>query len=104
MAISGIGSRSALAVQALGDMRAQLTDLQRQLGTGKKSTTYAGLGIGRGLSVGLRRNLSALTSYQETITNLNVRLSLQQTALTRISDIGRTVKSATQIGPFDLDP
>ena len=30
-------------------MRTQLDDLQRQLGTGKKSDTYAGLGLDRGL-------------------------------------------------------
>ncbi len=104
MSITGIGTRSALATQALGDMRTQLTDLQRQLGTGKKSATYAGLGLGRGLAVGLRSNLTALTGYRETITSLAVRLELQQTALARISNIGRDVKSATNIGPFELDP
>ena len=54
MNVTGVGVRSSLVVQSLGDMRTQLDDLQRQLGTGKKSTTYAGLGIDRGLAVGLR--------------------------------------------------
>jgi flagellin-like hook-associated protein FlgL len=103
MSITGIGSRSALAVQAIGTLRAQMTDLQRQLGTGKKSVDYAGLGLGRGLAVGLRSNLSAISGYEDTITNLTVRLNLQQTALTRISDVGRAVKSATQVGPFEIN-
>ena len=42
-------------------MRSQLDDLQRQLGTGKKSDTYAGLGLDRGLTVGLRSQLSAIS-------------------------------------------
>ena len=42
MSISGIGSRSTLVVQSLLDTRTQLDDLQRQLGTGQKSTNYAG--------------------------------------------------------------
>lgn len=103
MSITGVGSRSAIAVQAIGTLRAQMTELQRQLGTGKKATDYAGLGIGRGLSVGLRSSLAALTGYQDTITNLNVRINLQQTALTRIAEVGRSVKSATQIGAFEIN-
>ncbi len=57
MSITGIGSRSSLVVQSLVDMRRQLDDLQRQLGTGKKSDTYAGIGLDRGLAVGLRSHL-----------------------------------------------
>lgn len=102
MTITGVGPRSSLIAQALGDMRTQLGDLQRQLGTGKKATTYAGLGIDRGLAVGLRSRLSAMDSYSNTATQLGVRLSLQQTVLARISDLGRTVKSAT-LTQFDID-
>ena len=51
MTITGISSRSALSMQSIVDMRRQLDDLQRQLGTGKKSDTYAGLGLDRGLTV-----------------------------------------------------
>ena len=54
MSVSGIGQRTPAIAQVLVDMRTQLTDLQRQLGTGKKSTTYAGLGLNAGLAVGLR--------------------------------------------------
>lgn len=102
MNITGVGARSSLVVQSLGDMRAQLGDLQRQLGTGKKSTTYAGLGIDRGLAVGLRSRLSALGSYADTVTQVSVRTNLQQAALTRISDLNRAVKSAT-LTQFNID-
>jgi len=94
MSISGIGTRSALSVQTLVEMRRQLDDLQRRLGTGKKSDTYAGLGLERGLAVGLRSRLSAIEAFQSSITHVDVRLNLAQTSLSRLVDVGRTVKSA----------
>jgi flagellar hook-associated protein 3 FlgL len=94
MSITGIGSRSALGVQSLVDMRRQLDDLQRQLGTGKKADTYAGLGLGSGFAVGLRAQTSTFAAYDDAIANVNVRLSLGQTALGRIADIGSAVKAA----------
>jgi flagellar hook-associated protein 3 FlgL len=92
--ISGIGTRSTLTVQTLVEMRKQLDDLQRQLGSGKKSTTYAGLGLERGLAVGLRSRLSALDAFGSSISHVDVRLNVAQTALGRLNDIGRDVKSA----------
>src|SRR5437660_3945135 len=100
--ITGIGPQSTLIVSALSDMRTQLTDLQRQLGTGQKSTTYAGLGIDRGLAVGLQGQLSAMSGYADTVIQLGVRMSLQQTSLTRIASLGSAVKSATQT-QFNID-
>jgi len=94
MTISGIGSRSSLGVQTLVDMRRQLDDLQRQFATGKKSETYAGLGLDRGLAVGLRSRLSGLEAFQSSIDHVDVRLNVAQTSLDRLADIGREVKSA----------
>src|ERR1044071_5688449 len=75
MSVTGVGVTSSLIVQSLGDMRSQLADLQRQLGTGKKSTTYAGLGLDRGLAVGLRAKLAAMAGYGNSITQLGVRIN-----------------------------
>src|SRR5204862_3571185 len=100
--ITGVGPQSSLIVSALGDMRSQLDDLQRQLGTGQKSTTNAGLGIDRGLAVGLQGQLSAMSGYADTVTQIGVRMSLQQTSLTRIADIGSAMKGAT-LTQFNID-
>jgi flagellin-like hook-associated protein FlgL len=94
MSISGIGNRSALGVQTLVDMRRQLDDLQRQLSTGKKATSYAGIGLDRGLTVGLRNRLSATESFQSSITHVDIRITLAQTSLGRLADIADTVKAA----------
>ena len=103
MNVTGVGVTSSLVVQSLGDMRSTLADLQRQLGTGKKSTTYAGLGIDRGLAVGLRAKLAAITGYSNSISQVGVRTSVQQTALSQIVSLSSTVKSATFSQKFDLD-
>jgi flagellin-like hook-associated protein FlgL len=102
MSVTGIGSSSSLLVQALTSMRSQLDDLQRQLGTGNKSTTYAGLGLDRGLVVGLRSHLSAISSYADTTTNVSLRINLQQATLTRIDSITGSVKAASQTN-FSID-
>jgi flagellar hook-associated protein 3 FlgL len=94
MSISGIGSSSSLSVQSLVDMRRQLDDLQRQLGSGKKSDNYAGFGLERNLAVGLRAHLSSLDAFGDAITQVGVRISVADNALGRISDIGHNVKEA----------
>jgi len=84
MSVSGIGS-NLVTMQAIGQMRDQLEDLQRQLGSGIKSTTYAGLGLDAGLTVGLRSQLNSVSGYQSTITQVGVRLDLMQTALSQLN-------------------
>jgi len=103
MTVTGVGPQSSLVVRALGEMRSQLGDLQRQLGTGLKSTTYAGLGIDRGLAVGLRAKLSSIGGYANTVTQIGVRTSVQQATLGRIAGIGSAVKVATQTQQFSID-
>jgi flagellar hook-associated protein 3 FlgL len=102
MSIAGIGSQTSLIVRSLVDTRRQLDELQRQLGTGKKADTYAGLGLDRGLAVGLRAHVASLGGFDDAITNVGVRINLAQIALGRISDIMHQIKAATlQPGAID---
>jgi hypothetical protein len=103
MNINGIGGQSALQIKMLTDMRARLDDLQRQLGTGKKATNYAGIGLDRGLTIGLRAQLSAIGTYDSTITTTGVRLQVAQLALTEISKGVSTTKNAAVNSSFDID-
>src|ERR1700760_1751652 len=102
MAITGIGGASLMTLQTIGDMRNQLDDLQRQLGSGQKSTSYSGLGNDRGLTVGLRSQLSAIDGYQQSITQVGVRLDLMQTALGQFSQIADSTKSTIVQSQFAL--
>lgn len=102
MGVTGIGGASSISLQAVLDMRNQLDDLQRQLGTGEKSASYAGLGLDRGLTVGLRSQLSAIAGYQQTITQAGVRLDLMQTALTQFSSVAQQTKGTLLLSQFAL--
>jgi len=101
MSVGGIGSTPSFLTQSLVDMRSQLDTLQTQLGTGKKSTTYAGLGVDAGLVVGLRGKLSAISGYGDTITNVGTRIDLENSVLQQIDSLGSSVQSA-QSDPFQI--
>lgn len=103
MSVSYVGSLSSSTLQSILDMRTQLDDLQRQLGSGQKSTTYAGLGINRGVSTVMRSQLSALQSYDSTIANVGVRLSVAQQVLDGADDLVHTVKNASVQTDFTID-
>jgi flagellin-like hook-associated protein FlgL len=100
MTISSIGGKSAATIQTLVNLRGTLDDLQRQLSTGKKSTTYAGLGLDRGVTVSLRAQLSAMTSFDATADNVMTRINVAQASLSRISDIGASVKTSLMQGSY----
>ena len=103
MTIGSIGAPVLPGVQTLLDSRRQLDDLQRQLSTGLKSSTYAGLGIDRGLTVSLNAQVSAITGFDGTINVIQTRLDIVQTSLGRIADIGREIKNASASVTFDPD-
>ena len=100
MTISSIGGKQSPAIQALVDLRGTLDDLQRQLSTGKKATTYAGLGVERGMTVGLRSQLSAIGSFDSVADNVQTRINVAQTSLGRISELGNSVKTAMMQGSY----
>jgi flagellin-like hook-associated protein FlgL len=92
MAIMGITSSATVIMQSLADMRAKLDDLQRQLATGEKSDSYAGLGPQRALTVGLQAQLDAAEGFDNTITMIATRMDLAQNSLTAIYDSAQSVK------------
>jgi flagellin-like hook-associated protein FlgL len=94
MSVSTVGGQSALAIQQLVAMRAQFDDLQRQLSTGQKSSTYAGLGVNSGVTVSLNAQLAAISGYDSTIGNVGTRISLMNTALGQMTSITSNVKAA----------
>lgn len=103
MAISTVGSYVLPGIQTLLDTRSRLDDLQRQLATGQKSTTYSGLGVDRGLAVSLNAQLQSIGGFDEAIKQISTRLNIVQTTLGRVSDIGHEIKTATTGAPFDPD-
>src|SRR4029079_3496635 len=85
--VTSIGGPSSPSLQSIAEMRNQLDDLQRQLGSGQKTTPYSGLGLDPGLTIGLRSQLNSITDYQSTITQVGARLDLMQTALSQFTSV-----------------
>lgn len=100
MSLSPISAQSSLAIQQLVNMRTQFDDLQRQLSTGQKSSNYAGLGLNSGVTVSLNSQLSAISGYSDTITNVGNRINLMNTALSSMNDLETQVKSALAQAPL----
>jgi hypothetical protein len=100
--IPGTSTRSSIAIQQLVEMRSQLSLLQYQLATGKKTNSYAGLGLDRGMTVGLRSQLSAISSFQNTIKNVGIRIDLATTVLTQIDKNRAAAKSSAIVQGYEL--
>ena len=91
--ISGYTNRTTLQMTMLADMRWQIDDLQRQLATGKRADTYAGLGIGRTLDLEARMRLSRIESYTNSIDQVGLRVDIMNTALERLRTVGQDIRS-----------
>ncbi|HTT46761.1 MAG TPA: flagellar biosynthesis protein FlgL [Pseudolabrys sp.] len=103
MTISGVSSNLSPLIQSALDINKQLDDLNQQLGTGLKADTYAGLGTQGGVAVALNSQLSAINSYDGTMTTVGTTLSLQQQVLQQIASVGSTVQTTAGQPDFTLD-
>jgi flagellar hook-associated protein 3 FlgL len=103
MSIQGVSGISSLMVGSLVDLNNQLDDLQQELGTGQASQTYAGLGVQRGLTVGLQSQLAAMSGFDNTATAVGTQLSVAQTALQGIATAADTVKQTAVNSAFKID-
>ncbi len=83
-------------------LRNQMNELQRQLGTGKKSATYGGLGVNAASSIGYRTQLSTIEAFQQTITDVSTRFSLIDKSLSQFSTLISGGKSALRYDDFTL--
>ena len=81
----------------------QLSDLQRQLTTGLKTETHAGLGGATSLVLALNNQLTQSNGHISTIDATQLRISVASTALTRINDIGSSLKTGGLTSSFDLN-
>ncbi|MEP7030398.1 MAG: flagellin [Pseudolabrys sp.] len=103
MTISGVSPTVSPLLQSVLNINAKLNELQRQLGSGQKSTVYSGLGAQSGVAVALSAQLAALGSYDDTITNVGTTIALQQSVLQQIASVGNTVQTSTAQPKFAID-
>ena len=79
-----------------------LTNLSTQLATGEKSTTYSGMGSNEGFAIAARSQLSNISAFTNTITNVNTIINAANTALQALSNISSTVQNDASATPQDL--
>ena len=103
MAINGVSGRTSLQVSSILNLKSQLEDLTLQFSTGKKATTYAGLGSGAGVSTGLRAQIERIASFANTQNFVTGRINLANLSLQGISKAGTEVKTAAQSATIVFD-
>src|SRR5260370_19225792 len=91
MAINSVSFGPTCLSQSLLNLNNQLTTLQSQLTTGKKSTSYAGMGVNEGFAIAARAQLANISAFSDTMSNINTNIGIANTALQSMVDIGTTV-------------
>ncbi len=103
MSINGVGFGGSLFGQAVQNLNTQLNNLSTQLATGQKSTTYAGMGTAEGFAIAARSQLSQISAFTDTITNVNTTIKAANTALQSLSSISGQVQSDAASTPQALN-
>jgi flagellar hook-associated protein 3 FlgL len=103
MAINGVGYGSTILNQSLLKLNNQLTSLQSQLTTGKKSTSYAGMGVNEGFAIAARSQLANISAFSDTVSNINTNIGIANTALQAMVDVGTTVKNSANSASQSLN-
>jgi flagellar hook-associated protein 3 FlgL len=103
MAITGIGFGNTILGGSIQSLKAQMADLQNQLTSGKKSTTYSGMGANEGFAIAARAQLSNIAAYTDTMTKINTNIQVGNTALQALSDIGKQLQTAANSGSQALN-
>ena len=94
MAINSIGYGSTVLGQSVRNLNDQLTTLSAQLTTGKKATTYAGMGVNEGFAIAARAQLSNISAFTDTMTKITTTINVTNTALQALANIGGQVQNA----------
>src|SRR6195952_5996264 len=95
MAINSIGYGASVLGQATLNINNQLTTLSAQLASGKKASTYAGMGVNEGFAVAARAQLSNISAFTDTMVKVNTTIAATNTALQSMADIGGAVLKAS---------
>src|SRR5450755_4101783 len=91
MAINSVSFGPTYLNQSLLNLNNQLTTLQAQLTSGKKSTSYSGMGVNEGFAIAARAQLANISAFTDTMSNINTNIGIANTALQSMVDIGTTV-------------
>lgn len=78
----------------------QLADLNRQLATGERATTYGDLGSSRVQSISLRSDINRLEAFQDSIQRVDIRVDITVLSLERLESIRSEARDAVTPNNF----
>jgi flagellar hook-associated protein 3 FlgL len=102
MSVSSINYGSSVLGQSVQNINNQLTNLSTELSTGVKSQTYAGMGVNEGFAIAARSQLSNISAFTTTMTNVNTVISAANAALQSLSQTESSVQSSAAVTPQNL--
>jgi flagellar hook-associated protein 3 FlgL len=103
MSINSINYSSSVLGQSVQWLNNELSDLSTELATGLKSNTYSGMGVNEGFAIAARQQLSNITAFGDTQTNVNTIISAVNNALQSLSDISGNIQSGAASTPQNID-
>ncbi|MGY8679946.1 flagellar protein [Bradyrhizobium sp. UFLA05-153] len=103
MSISSINYSSSVLGAQIRNINQQLTDLSTQLSSGKLSQTYSGMGNNEGFAIAARTQLSNISAFTDTISNVNINVNLANTALQSLVSMRNTTQSAAASTNQDIN-
>ncbi|MDR3465362.1 MAG: flagellar protein [Xanthobacteraceae bacterium] len=101
--INGVNYNNSVLTQSVLNIKTQLGQLQNELASGEKSTTYSGMGSQEGLAIAARAQISNISAFTDTITNVTTTINAATTALQSVSKISSDVENQVAQGPATLN-
>ncbi|MDO8422696.1 MAG: flagellin [Parvibaculum sp.] len=95
-------AQSVTMRSSINQIQTQLADLQRQLTSGLKTDSYAGLGDARSLVLALTNQVSQSNSYLDTIQLTQLRVKSSMNALESMHKIASEMKTGSLSSSFEL--
>ncbi|MBN9004663.1 MAG: flagellar biosynthesis protein FlgL [Rhizobiales bacterium] len=103
MAINGISFGNTILSSSVQNLKAQMADLQNQLTSGKRATTYSGMGANEGFAIAARSQLANIAAYTDTMSKITTNINVGNTALQALADIGTQLQTAANSGSQALN-
>jgi flagellin-like hook-associated protein FlgL len=103
MAVNSVQPGITTLSFSIQNLKSQLDNLQTQLATGKQSTTYAGMGANEGFAIAARSQLSDISAFTDTMSNVGTTISVSNTALQSLLDIKNQVQTVVNGGSGTLN-
>lgn len=100
IAPSLLSGSSFIRAETLIQNQTRLADLNRQLATGERATTYGELGSSRVQSISLREDISRLEAFQSSIQRVDIRIDITVLSLERLEALRVEARDAIDPNNF----